>query len=196
MLVRSATGSTRRENGEGEMKQKKKGKAVKPKKVSLPIRTVENPDWSPDKDGEPGFPRTVTVEVNVRESAVETLYARKFLGMAQKLAADRFRALWEAAGGKASSIDYTLDRVDGGKGDPVASKLIAAQELRRVRYLVGQRGYDVLQAVCGEGQGLSDLSPHKRDRLTMADNLRADLDDCASMWGMQTRQRHIQRKVG
>lgn len=150
---------------------------------------VDNPDWQPDRDGVKAFPRKIEAKVNTRESAVETLYARRFLGSAQKLAADRFRALWEAAGGKTAGIDYTLDRVDGGRGDPVASRLIAVQELRRARLLLGLRGFENVERVCGEGRSLTELSPHKRDRLTMADNLRADLDDLATMWGMQTRQR-------
>lgn len=152
-------------------------------------RIVENPDWRPDLDGERAFPRNTTATVNVRESAVDLMFARGLLGKAQKLAADRFRLLWEGAGGKADSIDYSQDRVDGGRGDPVVGRLQAAQELVRCRALLGHRGYETLEAVCGEGRGLSDLSPHKRARLTMADNLRADLDDLATMWGLQTRQR-------
>lgn len=158
-------------------------------KAHLVPTMVDNPDWRPDREGEKAFPRQVPAVLNVRESAVETLRSRGFLAASQKAAADRFRELWEAAGGKTISIDYTLDRVDGGKGDPITGRLRAAQELQRCRLLVGQRGYDTLQAVCGEGKALAEISPHKRDRLTMADNLRADLDDLASMWGMQTRRR-------
>lgn len=150
---------------------------------------VENPDWRPARDGERAFPRFVQVAVNTRESAVETLYARRFIGSAQKLAADRFRALVEAAGGKVSSIDYARDRVDGGRSDPAAARLQAAHELRRARVLLGQRGYDLVHAVCAEGRALTEISPHKRDRLTMADNLRADLDDLGALWGMRTSPR-------
>jgi hypothetical protein len=183
------------------MKKRRKQKPAAPKTaaeimIKTDRRTVENPDWRPDRDGEPGFPRYAPADLNVKESAVETLYARKFLGSAQKLAADRFRDLWEAAGGKTASLDYTLDRVDGGKGDPIVGRIRAAQELVRLRSVIGQRGYEVLEKVCGEGKALTEISPHKRDRLTMADNLRADLDDAATMWGMQTRQRHLQRKAG
>lgn len=164
------------------------------KKISLAgshlrKRTVANPDWRPDLDGEKAFPRNITATVNVRESAVETLYSRKFLSESQKLAADRFRDLWETAGGKTTGIDYSQDRVDGGRGDPVTGRLRAIQELARCRQLIGLRGYEALESVCGEGKTLADLTPHKRERLTMADNLRADLDDLATMWGMQTRQR-------
>lgn len=158
--------------------------------ADLVEREVDDPDFSADhKEGYAGNRRKKTAAVNARESAVETLYARKFLGASQKRAADHIRELWEAAGGKTGSIDYTQDRVDGGRGDPVAARLLAAQELKRLRSLIGRRGYDVLVKVCCEGRALGELTPHKRERLTLADNLRADLDDGAAMWGYQTRRK-------
>lgn len=169
-------------------------KAVKtPPKVALAVTEVDNPDWRPDLDGEKAFPRRVNATINTRESAVEWLYARKALGASQKQAADRFRALWEAAGGKVSSIDYTSDRVDGGRGDPVVSRLQAAQELKRCRLALGRRGFETLEAICGEGRALTEITPHKRERTTLADNLRADLDDLAVMWGIQTARRRLGR---
>lgn len=170
------------------MAKRRKKKPVS-QKPQTNIRAIENPDWRPDRDGEKAFPRTVNAEVNVKESAVETLFARRFLSSSQKLSADRFRAVWEAAGGKTASLDYSMDRVDGGKADPMIGHIRAAQELQRCRNLLGARGFEVVQSVCGEGHALSELSQHKRERLTIADNLRADLDDLATMWGLQTRQR-------
>lgn len=165
-------------------------KKQKKPKVESPIIKAEvpNPDWRPARDGEKGFPKHIMADKNTRESAIETLYARGFLAKAQKEAADRLRGYWEQAGGTVPSLDYSLDRVDGGKSDPVASRLIAAQELDRARRLIGLRGYEVLKLICGEGRALTEISPHKRDRLTMADNLRADLDDLAVMWGIQVRR--------
>lgn len=157
--------------------------------VKLRPVEVENPDWEPSKDGLPGFPRFIEGEKNTRESAVEILFDRGFLASVQKKAAEKFAAYYQAAGGRVSSLDYSLDRVDGGKGDPVVSRVIAAQELQRCRQLLGRRGFENVEAVCGEGRSLADLSPHKRERLTMADNLRADLDDLAAMWGIQTRRK-------
>lgn len=168
---------------------KRKKKPISLAHPTIRTATIENPDWRPDRDGEKAFPRTITAQIDVKESAVEALYQRKFLSLSQKRSADRFRELWESAGGKTSSIDYTLDRVDGGKGDPVTSRLRAIQELRRCRLLLGQRGYETLESVCGEGKSLSEVGSAKRERLTTADNLRADLDDLATMWGMQTKQR-------
>ncbi len=163
----------------------------KPKRKASPIRTVmiENPDWRPDRDGEPGFPRMIPAAMDTAESAVETLYARGVLALAQKRAADRVRELWENAGGKMSGLDYERDRVDGGKGDPVTGRLHAVQELKRVRQLLGLRGFEMIKAVCAEGKALSEITPHKRERLTMADNLRADLDDLSAMWGLSTRRK-------
>lgn len=152
---------------------------------------VDNPDWRPARDGERGFPRKIEVEQNTRESAVETLFARGFLAKAQKQAADRFRAFWEKAGGTVASLDYSMDRVDGGRGDPISTRLNAATELSRCRLLIGIRGYEILQMVCAEGKALTEITPHKRERLTMADNLRADLDDLAVMWGIQNNRRRL-----
>lgn len=167
------------------------GKASKRPASPLVTVEVENPDWRPARDGEKAFPRVISAQKNIRESAVETLFARGFLARAQKQAADRFRACWEKAGGTVRSLDHALDRVDGGRGDPLAARIVAANELTRCRQLVGHRGYQVLQLVCAEGRALAEITPHKRERLTMADNLRADLDDIAVMWGIQTARRRV-----
>lgn len=151
---------------------------------------IDNPYFQKEHREGATNPRKIRADVNIRESAVETLYARRFLSRSQKRAADHVRELWEKAGGKASSIDYTAERVDHGRNDAITDHMVAAHELKRCRQLLGARGFDTLLAVCAEGRALTELSPHKRARLTMADNLRADLDDVAAMWGMQTRQRH------
>jgi hypothetical protein len=170
-------------------RHKKKPVSLAGPKVHL--ATIQNPDWRADLDGEKAFPRDIVAAVNMKESSVETLFARKLLSKSQKQAADKFREHWEKAGGKSSGLDYTQDRVDGGRGDPVTSKLASIQELKRARQYLGMRGYETLEAICGEGKSMTDLAPHKRERLTMADNLRADLDDLATMWGMQTKQRQV-----
>jgi len=162
-------------------------------KIPSPIITVQvpNPDWRPAVDGEKAFPREIEANKNTKESAVETLFARGFLGASQKRAADKFAGLWQVAGGSVPALDYSMDRVDGGKGDPIATRITATRELQRCRQLVGLRGYEVLVMICAEGRALAEISPHKRERLTMADNLRADLDDLAVMWGMQVRRKSV-----
>lgn len=170
-------------------KNSAKPKATAHQHAETRAATVENPYFSTDHAESSANSKMINAAINVRESAVETLYSRGFLATSQKRAADRFREVWEAAGGKSASLDYTQDRVDGGRADPLLGRLHAAQELQRCRLLLGVRGYETLQAIAAEGKALSDITPHKRERLTMGDNLRADLDDLASMWGMQTRQR-------
>lgn len=180
------------DNDLGKQRKKKQQPAPRlARDVAIDVikKTVENPDWDRSKEGHAAFPRLIVSDVNKRESAVESLYARHFLGHSQKMAADKFRSIWEAAGAKTSSLDYSQDRVDGGRSDPLISRMDAAHELHRCRVLLGRRGFESLQKVCGEGNGLGELAAQKRDRLTMADNLRADLDDLATMWHMQTRQR-------
>ncbi|WP_115732699.1 hypothetical protein [Aminobacter aminovorans] len=187
------SGMSKSAMGKSAMGTSGTGRAKKQPKPPSPLVTVEveNPDWRPARDGEKAFPRVITAQKNIRESAVETLFARGFLTRAQKQAADRFRACWEKAGGTVRSLDHALDRVDGGRGDPLAARIVAARELKRCRQLVGHRGYRVLQLVCAEGRALAEITPHKRERLTMADNLRADLDDLAAMWGIQTARRRV-----
>lgn len=150
---------------------------------------IDNPYFQREHKESSSNAKRTNADINIKESAIETLYARNFLATSQKRAADKVRELWETAGGKSSSIDYTLDRVDGGKSDPLVAKIEAAKELVRLRNLIGLRGYEMLEKVCCEGRALTEITPHKRERLTMADNLRADLDDAATMWGMQTRRR-------
>lgn len=170
-------------------KRKQKQKKGMPPQADIRRAEVDNPYFNPGHREGATNPKRIHANLNVKESAIETLYARRFLGSAQKKAADQFRAVWEAAGGKASSMDYSQDRVDGGNGDPITARLAAAQELKRCRELLGVRGFETIQKVCAEGRALAEISPHKRERLTMADNLRADLDDLAAMWGLQTRRK-------
>ena len=65
----------------------------------------------------------------------------------------------------------------------------AARQLGECRMLLGQRGWALVVAVAAEGKALGDISRDKRDRRTLADNLRAALDDLAGLWGMQTGRR-------
>ncbi|WP_312038604.1 hypothetical protein [Rhizobium croatiense] len=68
-------------------------------------------------------------------------------------AATRFRALWEAMGGKgAGVIDYSKEHVDGGKGrDPITERQAnAGKELAKCRELLGVRLYGLVSAVCGD----------------------------------------------
>lgn len=167
----------------------KKIKHLSAGRLKLKVQTaeVDNPYFQPGYAESPSNPRTVRAYVNVRESAIETLFARGSLDRPQKQAADRFRSLWETMGGAgAGAIDYTQEHVDGGgASDPISLRQLAAgKELKRCRILLGARGFALVSNVAGDGRSLPEVAgPTKRDRLSAADALRGFLDDLAEMWG-------------
>jgi len=155
-------------------------------KLDIEVVDMDNPYHSRDHAESPTNPKRITVAKNLRESAVETLFARGKLDEAQKKAADRFRAAWEACGGTDGAMDYGQVRVDGGGAkDPISERQIdAGKTLRDCRVLLGQRNFDLVVDVAGRGLSFSDIRTEARARLTMADNLRDALDDLAKMWGL------------
>lgn len=160
--------------------------AWKPKETLIDA-DVDNPYFSRAHGVSSTNPRKVRVSKNLLESAVETLYARGRLDEAQKRAADRFRATWEACGGAGSgAMDYSRTVVDGGGArDPLNERQVdAGRTLRDCRVLLGARNYELVSKVCGQGLSLQDIERDQRARLTMADNLRASLDDLARQWGL------------
>lgn len=184
---------------------RKNRKATVRGKLQLSQAIIDNPDWRPDRDGEKAFPRTIPAAVNVRESAIETLFARGSLTKLQKTAADTFRAHWESySREQIAAIDYSRQHVDGGKTvAPISQhRARARRELARARSEIGARNYRLLVSVCGHGRALSDLfpfngkddGPMKLRRLAAAENLRTSLDDVAGVWGLASA--HSQRKAG
>jgi hypothetical protein len=96
---------------------------------------------------------------NVREHPVSHLHARGILSDSQAIAGETFRSNYERAVlGASRAIDYTKERVDGGlPAEPLSeSAQRATQWLNDVaRHSgCGMRGYAILTAVCGEGQGI------------------------------------------
>lgn len=156
------------------------------RKLDLVMDKVDNPYFTASHRESESNPRRVNAVKNIRESAVETLYARGKLDKAQKAAADKFRQLWEACGGTIAALDYGREPVDGGgRTDPLPERRAnAGRELARCRSLLGKRLYDLVCRVCGQGHALSDLGADGRFKKTAADNLRDSLDDLASMWGI------------
>lgn len=159
--------------------------------IRADIRAVEvdNPYFAPDHAESRSNPKLIAAFVNIRESAVETMFARGYLDKAQKRTADRFRAIYEAMGGAgAGAMDYTRDVVDGGVSvDPISVRQMeAGRELKQCRVLLGERPYELVRKVCGEGHALTEVSATKREKLTMADILRYSLNDLAKMWGIKT----------
>lgn len=156
-------------------------------KIEPEMVEMDNPFHSRSHRESSTNPRRIRVAKNLRESAVETLFARGKLDEAQKRAADRFRAAWEACGGAGTgAMDYTRTHVDGGGArDPISERQVdAGKALRECRMLLGARNYDLVRQVAGQGLSFQDIERDQRARLTMADNLRASLDDLARMWGL------------
>lgn len=83
-------------------------------------------------------------------------------------------------------MDYSRDKVDGGQiADPIdISQMRAAKHLAEAERTLGERNYELVRSVCGEGKAMTEIYSEKRDRLTATDNLRASLDDLARIWGI------------
>ncbi len=168
-------------------RKKRQGTEFRPLGIKVETTTVENPNWSKDHDGAAANPRFIEARVNIKESAVGTLAARKLIDKAQAEAAVRFRRHWEATGGAgAQAIDYSQDKVDGGGAiDPIdIMQMKAARKLAEAERTLGERNYDLVRKVCGEGRAMTEIYTEKRDRLTATDNLRASLDDLCRIWGI------------
>lgn len=164
---------------------------TRPSKMELITEQVDNPYFTADHRESQSNPRKIDAVKNIRESAIETLYARGRLDLAQKQAADRFRRIWEACGGTIAAMDYGREPVDGGGFvDPITERLVkAGRELKDCRDLLGARLFSLVCKVCGQGLALQEVSDESRERLTAADNLRTSLDDLGEMWGIIRRRR-------
>lgn len=137
-------------------------------KTKLRPVTVPNPYYSRAHPADATNPPTVPAVINIRESAVTTLATRGVLDAEQVAAANRFRALYEAMGGKgAGAVDYGREHVDGGKArEPITERQLGAgQELARCRALLGVRLYGLVSAVAGECRSLHEVvGKDKRQR--------------------------------
>ncbi|MBB2670708.1 UNVERIFIED_ORG: hypothetical protein GGE44_000249 [Rhizobium esperanzae] len=138
-------------------------------------------------------PRTIPAIINIKESAITMLASRGRIDAAQLAAATRFRALWEAMCRSTRAVDYGREPVDGGgHANPVSHRQMhAAEELRRVRPLLGEEGYSLVSHICGEGYSLGEVvrpGSSKRAKLKAADDLRACLDLLCGAWGFSSRK--------
>lgn len=154
----------------------------------MAAREVDNPLFNRAHADAAGNPARITVMVNLRESPLEWLAARKFIGPAQKRAGERFRACYEAAtlgGGRA--IDYTRPYVQtSGLGDPLTEQAHrAAQELAGVARMLGATGYALMIGVCGEGRSLDSMAIDNSEaaRRYVGKRFRECLSDLARLWG-------------
>lgn len=169
---------------------KKKKAAVTTWKPKEQVATVfvDNPFYSRAHDGEDANPIKIKAQINIRESAIATLAARKHIDEAQVAAATRFRSLWEAMGGAgAGSFDYSREHVDGGgASEPLTERQIrAGMELKRCRETLGVRAYEIMSKIAGQGHAIQELAKTHRERTTLTDYLKDGLDELAKVWGYQ-----------
>ena len=150
---------------------------------------VDNPFHSRDHDGDKTNHRRIGAFINTRESAITMLATKGAINAPQAAAAVRFRQLWERMGGAgAGAMDYSRVVVDGGKTpDPIsASQMEAGRELKRAALALskahGEYAYKLVTYICGEGRSIHELTDTRRQRDTMADNLRMYLDVLAGLW--------------
>jgi len=156
---------------------------------------VDNPTYTALRVTDGTNPTHINAVVNIRESLITSLASRDRIDAAQVAAANRFRMLWEAMGGKgAGAIDYGRTFVDGGKrADPISEGQVdAAHELRRAHRCLGDQRYKLVSRICGEGYSMAELGPNasKRAKRAITDDLRASLDRLAELWGLATMARH------
>ncbi|WP_342587421.1 hypothetical protein [Rhizobium bangladeshense] len=169
-------------------KRKPKVELAWQSKIKVETVTVDNPFYSRAHQGAGANPVKIKAQINIRESAIVTLAARKQINEAQLAAATRFRALYEAMGGAgAGSFDYTREPVDGGGSrEPMTERQIrAGQELKRCREILGVRAYDIMSKVAGQGYAIGELAKSHRARTTLADYLKDGLDELARDWGFE-----------
>jgi hypothetical protein len=122
--------------------------------------------------------------VGIKQSSVVTLASHGLLDVDQVAAAFRFRNSFEVTiEAKRQSIGFNEWQAPGPIPAGVAeSRLIAKQDLRAARALLGSHGYMLVGKVCGEGWHIGDLYRTRRERDTMTDMLRIHLTSLAKLW--------------
>ncbi len=162
--------------------------------AEVQVIEIDNPHYSRAHEGSSGNPKTVSAALNLRESPIALMAAKKHLEMHQVQAAVRFRKLWETLGGSgAGSFDYSREPVDGGGArEPITDRQMdAGKMLKLCQMVIGQRAFIIVEKVAGEGRTIAEISHSKREKLTNADYLRNALDDLAEHWGYKTKRRAV-----
>lgn len=162
-------------------------------KAELVMTEVENPYFQRDHPVGPTNPKSITVPVNIRESAISVLASKGAINEAQAAAAVQFRSLYETMGGAgARSINWLNEVVDGGKArlDIGERQMAAGLSLKSARMALvkthGEYAWKLIGYICGEGRSVHELTTTRRQRDTMTDNLRMYLDCLAELWGYTT----------
>lgn len=168
------------------------------KSAAIETRVVGNPWFDPAHVDSRANPSEIRVDVNTRESSIATMHARRQIDDKQKVAADRFRALYEAAGYVgAQALDYSVQRVDGGSAPSdglTQRKMDAVRELTKISGELGQIGYAVLIHVCGMGCTIAQVAtimvrkqPNKREREYYGMLFRDHVNLLCEFWGYSKR---------
>ena len=159
-------------------------------KSTVRLCGTPNPHFNPAHQPSRLNPIKVKALVNIKESAVGTLYARGHINDGQWAAAGRFRMCWEQSGAKgAIAIDYGRVQVDGGKGvDPLPDRVVdATQQLNECSYVLGKRTFDIMIKVVGQGMEIADIAKTQREKTTLSDYIKDGLEELAVRWGYKTR---------
>lgn len=118
-------------------------------RYKLGTREIDNPyDVGPDR---------ITVQVNVKHDAIESLFDRKRINAAQKQAGDRIRRLYERMqGAGARGVDLQAVRVDGGQAARSQSldQLEAIETLGKLAAVLGIIVYPLLIRCAGQGMDM------------------------------------------
>lgn len=137
-------------------------------------------------------PKNIWASMNLRESPIAMMAAKKHLDQHQVEAAIEFRRLWEALGGAgAGSFDYAREPVDGGgPREPITERQIdAGFKLDKARKHIGLRSFGIVEKVAGEGVPIARLGSSHREKTTLADYLKNALDDLAELWELRTKKK-------
>lgn len=134
------------------------------------------------------------VAVNMKESPSEYYYRRGWIDGAHRQASDKFRRLYETAGGSGvKAMDYTKEPVDGGSiTDGITdAKVRSAKQLAEAHDVLGQSGYKLVESVSGHGSWIKEVTASKWEAEQTMRNFKQCLDALALFWGYKTVRRSM-----
>lgn len=178
------------------MASRRTGRKKKPAKVTLAVVhtgeiEVDNPSYQPQHEGASANPRKVRASYNPRESYAGYLWFRKKITDTEFQAATYVRRNYELVGGAgAGSIDYSVERVDGGQiaQDITAQQMAAGRVLKHLSIMLGPAGYDLVIKLAGEGQWPRDMSSKNEKQRYLSMRFRECLEHIAVDQGWQARR--------
>lgn len=129
------------------------------------------------------------VAINMKESPNEYYFRKGWIGAEQHKAGEKFRRLYETAGGSGvKAMDYTKEPVDGGNvSDGLTDlKIRSAKELARAHDVLGQQGYRLVESVSGHGSWIKDITNSKWESEVTMRNYKRCMEALAVFWGLKT----------